>query len=252
MRRMRSMPLLVLILLVIGVVTAAQTKRHDPAWVSGVTFTFTGSPETFVVPRGGILLAEVWGAGGGGGASVPARHGQGGGGGGYARGILSVAAGDELTIIVGGGGTAGPVGTGGFGGDSLGDGHSGQGGAGGGGGHSLVLGPFIVVEACGGGGGGFNIGGSGEGVFGIGAPAGGGSNVCIGFGGQGATGALGGFNAGEGAIFRGGNGFYFTPGLGANGGAFRSIASGGTGQSNDIQPKPAEDGNPGLVRITYY
>lgn len=252
MRWMRSMPLLVLILLVIGVVTAAQTKRHEPAWVSGVTFTFTGSTETFVVPRGGLLLAEVWGAGGGGGAAIAGFVGQGGGGGGYARALLSVAAGDELTITVGGGGAAGPAGTGGFGGGQLGaDGQDGQGGAGGGGGHSLIVGPFIAVEGCGGGGGGFNVGGTGQGGLSIG-PAGGGGSVCRGIAGQGATGNVGVDAAGEGSTFRGGDGVFFGAGQGAHGGYFRSIASGGLGHYNRPQERPAEDGNPGLVRLTYY
>jgi hypothetical protein len=96
------------------------------------------------------------------------------------------------------------------------------------------------------------MGGAGQGGLSVGPSGGGGSSLCRGFGGQGSSGNVGFPTEGEGSTLRGGAGTFSIPGLGANGGHFRSIASGGLGHVNQLQEQPAEDGNPGLVRLTYY
>ena len=67
-----------------------------------VTFTHTGSSQTWTVPNGvNSVVVHAVGAGGGGGRSGQSTQ---GGGGGYATGRLTVAPGQQLEVIVGGGG----------------------------------------------------------------------------------------------------------------------------------------------------
>lgn len=79
------------------------------AWTQETaTFDYTGSNQTFNVPRGvSELTIHAWGAGGGGG-----RHrGAGGGGGAYETATWQVSAGDVVEMTIGKGGVGGKVGT---------------------------------------------------------------------------------------------------------------------------------------------
>lgn len=61
------------------------------------TFNYMGMIETFVVPVTGTYTLEVWGAQGG-----KSGHGQRGGYGGYAKGNITLTAGETLYVVVGG------------------------------------------------------------------------------------------------------------------------------------------------------
>ena len=133
-----------------------------------------GTSKTITVPRGYSkqVIAYVWGAGGGAGT------GANGAGGGFTAGIIDVDPDSQLTITVGGQGTAGqgyrPAGVGGLsnnpfinmsGGDGglAGDedGDSGSGGGGGAASAIFVDGIPVLVAAGGGGGGGYGDDGAG-------------------------------------------------------------------------------------------
>ena len=100
--------------------TAASTRAGDGCAVitytsSGttyyVTYSFTGSDQTWTVPSG-VTSVDFHLIGAGGGGATAIGHGSGGGGG-YARGTYAVTPGDSFTVIVGqgGGGEIGVSGT---------------------------------------------------------------------------------------------------------------------------------------------
>lgn len=74
-----------------------------------IAFDGTGAAQTWIVPTGvSYIFAKVWGAGGGPGRVSGWSYGSPGGAGGHSRGVIPVAAGETLTIIVGSGGIAIP------------------------------------------------------------------------------------------------------------------------------------------------
>jgi len=96
----------------------APPPNTKPATDSGVPngmkeFKNSG---TFIVPNGVTrLLVEVWSAGGGGGASVlciggPEIFGGNGGAGAYSRAVINVASGDNVSVVIGQGGSPGASG----------------------------------------------------------------------------------------------------------------------------------------------
>lgn len=154
------------------------------------TFSYTGSGQTFTIPEGVTSVdVKVWGAGGGGSDYSNSYQ---GGSGGFASGTLSVAPGENLVVIVGGGGGLGDSndsgGEGGYGGG--GDGTLGDASGGGGGGlsglfddahgngfESLVQSDSLIIAGGGGGGTGYSgAGGAGGGEEGN--DSGGGHGGC--------------------------------------------------------------------------
>ncbi|MBO6559446.1 MAG: hypothetical protein JJ959_02870 [Nisaea sp.] len=146
-------------------------------------FSYTGTEQSFTIPEGCTKITiKAWG-GAGGGSSYNGYLSPGGTGG-YAKGTVSVTPGNTISIVVGGGGSSGYIGSstygdgsGGFGGggDTVANPGSEQSGAGAGGGASYVFSgetPYIVAGGGGGassltGGGGANYaGGSGGGTTG--------------------------------------------------------------------------------------
>ena len=215
----------------------AQTCTYD-----SVSFSYTGSPQTFVVPSCVTsITVRAWGAGGGGGGD-DCDLGAAGGGGAYASDVISVISGQNLTVIIGQGGFAGgdkataiDAGPGGYGYGTGGTGglpgpHGYSGGGGGGGGGTAILNaatPLVVAGAGGGGGGaGCNSNGGGGG--------GGGQNGFAGTGPGGNAGASpttngvtativpydGGGAGGGGGGLNGGDSGWYTPSCdcGAGGG----------------------------------
>jgi uncharacterized repeat protein (TIGR01451 family) len=85
----------------------AQTDCSSSNQVVCLRYEYTGSHQTFTVPKGVTQISvRIWGAGGGG---VLDASQQGGGAGGYAGGTLNVTPGQVLSITVGqGGASVGP------------------------------------------------------------------------------------------------------------------------------------------------
>lgn len=200
--------------------------------VTTLTFSYTGSAQSFIVPSGVTSInIEAWGASGQ-GVTVEQYTPSTGGLGGYATGDLAVTPGDVIWVYVGGTGTDG---AGGFNGGAIGGfGTAGSGGisgfAGSGGGASDVrigaatLNDRIIVAGGGGGGGRDYVNGS--------------CQPC----GQGGNGGAGGGTLGVDGedptdpIY----GFYFNPGAGGKGG---TQIAGGLGGDGPQGP----DGNPGVI-----
>jgi hypothetical protein len=191
------------------------TKSVAFTIAAGVDFAFTGADQTFTVPSG-ITTVGVTLYGGAGGAA----DGLGlGGRGGQATAVVPVAAGQTLTVRVGGAGVTTYISSDhGLGGWP--NGGSGYTRGGGGGGSTTVWrGSSDLVEAGGGGGGGWDYaigaGGNGgaQGTSGGGYRTGGTATLA------GAGGGGGGWNAGAAGstTFRGGNGgtSYIASGSGA-------------------------------------
>ncbi|MEZ0112070.1 putative repeat protein (TIGR01451 family) [Catenulispora sp. EB89] len=196
-----------------------------------VSFTYSGSDQAFVVPKGvSSLTVSASGAGGGG------RNGAAGG---LSTGTLAVSAGDSLTVMVGQAGTVKGAATYGAGG-SGGSGSRFSGGSGGGmsalwTGASLTGTPLLVAGGGAGGAEGGSSGGSGGGASGAngGNPGSGGGS-----GGQGGSQSTGGPAAvttnncasgpTAGARYRGGNGG--NGGADAGGGGGGGYFGGGGGQ----------------------
>lgn len=123
-----------------------------------ITKTYTGGNQTFIVPNDVTsLTVKIWGAGGASGTSS-------GGSGGYVTGTLVVTPNENLTIIVGQGGTANKTLAYGGGGKAGGNISSG-----GGGGKSSIIRSGVELAIAGGGGGSGHIsnGGAGGGLIGI-------------------------------------------------------------------------------------
>ena len=140
-------------------------------FANSVTFNYSGSVQSWIVPNGVCWIKiKAWGSGGGGGSGTDAGAGRGGhgGGGGYVEKILKVSSGDVIQIYVGGGGIGGPCGAGAIGGNGgWGYGNGGKGGnsgtigwsgagGGGGGATSIIHNGNLILVAAGGGGGGGN------------------------------------------------------------------------------------------------
>lgn len=123
------------------------------ATAGATVFNFVGADQSFVVPAGITqITVKAWGAGGAGGNYV---YDDIGGGGGFVTGILNVTPGEQLTVVVGGGGQPG-AGLGAYGGG--GDKACGLGGRGGG--RSAVINSLseeLITAGAGGGGGGVDL-----------------------------------------------------------------------------------------------
>jgi hypothetical protein len=143
-----------------------------------LVFQNTGVAQYWTVPAGiSYIFVKVWGAGGGGGRVSGWSYGSPGGGGGHSRGVIPVAAGETLTVIVGSGGVQipGPVTSFGGGGGNLNTTDQTYGGQGGGL-SGIFRGSYTqsgaLIVAGGGGGGGSsrtwigNGGGAGGGIEG--------------------------------------------------------------------------------------
>jgi hypothetical protein len=212
-----------------------------------VTFSYSGSPETFTVPNGVTsIYFDVRGAQGGGTS---------GGQGGIDTGTLTVASGSKLIIRVGGQGTLGLTATGGYNGGgatSAGDTAPGSGGgasdirlnadtltarlivAGGGGGQSTYCGVIsLPTQNVGGAGGGVKGGDGGSGLGGCwaGAWGGGGTQTSGGIKGGNAT-----YANTAGSLGQGGDGRGYSAGGGGGGGGYYGgggapVGAGGGGSS---------------------
>jgi hypothetical protein len=211
------------------------------AGASTQVFTFTGAPQTFIVPAGVTSLTiDALGAQGG-----QAEDATGGGLGGEALATIAVAPGELLQINVGGQPPSGNPAPGGFNGGGAGGTASGPGtlnGGGGGGGASDVrqggtaLANRVVVAGGGGGGGGSAgpcTGGAG------GGSAGGDGSPCSNLEGHGGTqiapGAPGNSGGGAGASGTGGAGGDFSGGGGgthSGGGGGGGLFGGGGGSGS--------------------
>jgi gliding motility-associated-like protein len=132
------------------------------------SFSYTGGPQTFVVPIGAdSITVMAWGAGGAGGGT-DTYNGAAGGGGAYIKSTIPVVPGQTITVIVGGGAIQGTAcagsaagGAGGWGNATYAGAIGGtagpngcSGGGGGGGAASAVLNGTIPLLVAGGGGGG--------------------------------------------------------------------------------------------------
>ena len=202
---------------------AAQTAVSVGPDPDEVGFLYSGADQTFSVPEGVYeIQVEAWGAGGAGGGGVfednstsdfPSGwtdYGAPGGGGGFVAGTIAVEPGQELTVVVGGGGISDyrPFGqlVSAYGGGGRGGNASSMNGGGGGGGRTALLLDGAELLTAGGGGGGAcsshnssnGAGGAGGGTIGLAGENGDGlfSTSHVGTQGEGGTGQAGG-DAGE-------------------------------------------------------
>ena len=195
-----------------------------------LTFSYTGSLQTFTVPTGITQLSVVLNGAGG----QPGSYGTGGAGG-FVSGTLNVIAGQVLTVIVGG--------SSGYGG-----GGTGAAGGGNGGGRSAIqlVSGTDTVTAGGGGGAGYqgSTGGSGGGLSGTSGINSSYPNNSIGGGGGtqssgGTAGSYDSINIGTaGSLYTGGNGGGGITGCGGGGGGYYggggSVVNGAGGGSSYI------------------
>ena len=220
-----------------------------------LNFRYTGSVQTYTIPRGvDSVFMQVWGAEGGG--LINSGYTWFGGKGGYSQGKMAVRSGDVLSIYVGGRGRDGATGTGSSTGGFNGGGSSANctgtstslfhGGAGGGATdirvNSTALNARAIV-AGGGGGAGYGqttsntvAGGNGGGAIGT-------DGICqtagrSGYGASASSGGAGGINSGNAAGIAGTfgvgassdvNGSYSTGGAGGGGWYGGGSGSGGNG-----------------------
>ena len=200
---------------------------------SSITYTYTGSVETFTVPPGVTSISiEAWGASGQ-DFTVEQYTPSTGGLGGYSSGDLTVTPGDVISIYVGG---AGADNTPGYNGGSLGgygtpsDGWAGRAGSGGGASDvrigAATLTDRVLVAGGGGGGGRDYVNGSCQ-PCGMGGNGGDGG-ALIGIDGQDPTDPI--------------YGFYFNPGAAGKGG---TQATGGAGGDGPQGP----NGMPGVLGV---
>jgi hypothetical protein len=217
--------------------TTCGSGKACVAGVCGTQFSYTGAPQTFVVPAGVTqVTVAAWGAAGG-----SCGTGTGAGGlGGMTEATISVTMGESLDVFVGGGGGCGGAGYAGGGNGGM--------NAGGGGGESDVrqggssLANRVVVAGGGGGGsggadgaGGANAGGAGGlavAAAGAGGALGGGGGTQL-FGGTAGGGNTPGL---PGSLGTGGNGVTVGSGTtttsgGGGGGGYNGGGGGGTNNS---------------------
>ena len=224
-----------------------------------ISFAYTGSQQTWVVPTGVTSVTiECWGASGGVYSGLDA------GIGGYAKGVLAVTSGQTLNIYVGGSGDS--YGVGGWNGGGTGKTSSLRGGGGGGASDVRVGGTALSNRVIVGGGGG-GAGGTNPGGVGGGSTGGASSPTYGGFGGtQTAGGASGTTNSvynGGGTLGQGGAAYPSdTPAAGGGGGGYYGGGGGGGyygggggsgyigGVTNGILTAGQNNGN-GQVKITY-
>jgi len=177
------------------------------------SYAYTGGTQTFNVPSCvAKVYVKIWGAGGGGGKDNNTY----GGAGAYVGGYLDVTPGDNLTVIVGGGGLTGtgssPIAGGFGGGGSSGGNSSGSYSPASGGGRSAIqITSGTDAVTAGGGGGSGGIGWNNQRPYG-----GGGGATTGGFGGDGYSGGNGPGSGHGGTITAGG-----TP---STGGSIQSVA----------------------------
>lgn len=227
-----------------------------------LNFTYTGAPQSVVIP-GGVtsVTIETWGAEGGGSSiSLNTASGQGGKGG-YASGVLTVTPGNTLHVYVGGHGLSSTTGTALGGWNGGGQGHassSSEPGNGGGGASDVRLNGNTfndrVIVAGGGGGGGedsFDSFGHGGGLTGVGYIAYDGTQTAAGAGGG--FGFGGGTGNGDGG--GGGGGYYGggtfsttsiggdTQGGGGGSGYIGGVTSGVLVAGNSLMPDPVSTGS---------
>lgn len=211
-----------------------------------VTFTFSASNQSWVVPAGvNFIYAKLWGSGGGGGHYGGWSFGSWGGGGGHTRGILPVTPGETLTLRVPRGGFANPGATNApFGGGSSTTGGDNQYAAGGGGYCGIFRSSTPLLIAGAGGGGGSVLsshamcnGGAGGGIVGLRGES---RDGATSFAGGGGTQSAGG-TAGNGGNTAGGAGSYLQGGSvqgsvygGGGGGGYFGGGSGSYGNSNTM------------------
>lgn len=237
------------------------------------TFSYTGSPQSFVVPAGVTSLSvKIWGAGGAGSDGS-------GGSGAFLKGTLAVTSGQALTIVVGGGGSfsSSASSAGGYGGGGASGGASG----GSGGGYSSIFSSTtfsqanVLALAGGGGGGGYygdsTYGGAGGATSGTAGGNGSGTGYTSGTGGTTSAGGTGGryngtdnrngyvgtaLQGGAGNSFSssylfyggGGGGGYFGGGGGFSSGSGTQYASAGGGGSSFLSASLTSPTN--LVGVT--
>lgn len=220
-------------------------------------FDYTGADQNYNVPSCATKIrVHLWGAAGGGGDAIK-QYTTLGGGGGYATGEIAVTPNENLSIVVGAGGTfpasLNPYGGGGTGGGSLLNGN-GSTYTGNGGGRSAIKRAATELATAGGGGGGGETSGSGDrGGYG---GAGGGLTAVDGYhtatttgnrggkaGNQSAGGAAGTSGASgvgapvAGTAFKGGNGGYQSGGTNRRegGGGGSGFYGGGGGAADNNQ-----------------
>jgi len=210
-------------------VSATHTIRATFATTCTLTFTETGSVQTWTVPAG-VTGISVDVSGGSGGANTTPTA---GGSGGRVTATLAVTPGQVLTINVGGAGGTASAGYNG-GGTSSGE------GGGGGGASDILIGSTPLIVAGGGGGSGGGTGGAGGAGGGL-TGAAGVSIISGGGGGGGGTQSAGGAggvttpstdDGGNGASGTGGNGNTVATGHGGGGGG--GYYGGGGGSSDGI------------------
>ncbi len=228
--------------------------------LNSVTFTYTGSTQTWTVPAGvkNIIAVGCGGGGGGAGGQSASNPGYGGGGGGGAPAFtipMSVTAGNTLNIVIGNGGSGGsganPGGAGSSGGTTTFNGfafYGGNGAPGGGtgGAASLVIsgiGSDGGAGAANGGSAGSNGGASS--YYSSGVAAGGAAAANSGYGGGGGGGGSG----------YGGQGGYGGAGGGggpSNGNGYGAGGGGGCGNTSGGNPQTGGGvGSPGFLTIYY-
>lgn len=209
-------------------------------------YKYTGKDQTYTVPSGVTSInVKMWGAGGGGGVAGGWSYGFAGGGGGYTTADLSVTPGQQLTVMVGNGGTFGwyPNMQSNYGGGarSCNTGGDCRYGGQGGGRSAIISGSTELLTAGGGGGGGASrvtngqAGGAGGGSSGVAGSSY--TAACAGGGGTQSAGGAGGTcanaNGSAGSQFAGGNPSSNAYG-GSGGGGYYGGGGGGYGESNDM------------------
>jgi len=186
------------------------------AGTTNATTYNTAQSTTYNVPAGvNYITIKMWGGGGSGGnGSGSSGTGGAGGGGGFAKAVISVTPGENLTVIVGSGGAD--------------RGTSSSAGGNGGGFSAVLRSGTYLVQAGGGGGGGGALGNSSN----DGGPGGAGGGA------SGANGTVG-ENSGSGGGFGGGTTLTGTPsdggaaGTGGTAGASGAANAGGNGGGSD-------------------
>ena len=222
------------------------------------TFNYTGSVQTFTAPFSGAFTLEAWGAKGGDDGPIGAN-------GGYATGTVSLAAGQSISVYVGGLGASGVSGSGGGwnGGGNAGN----AGSSGGGGGASDIrvngngLNDRVLVAAGGGGAGCCGVAaGAGGGLNGINGSAAGGTQASGGAGNSAGSFGQGGHKNGDGGGggggWYGGGASYNDDGGGGGSSYIGGVNNGSTIAGNASMPNPAGgnmNGNAGngVVKITW-
>ena len=208
-------------------------------------FSYTGADQTYTVPANiNSVKIKMWGGGGGGGNLGGWSYGFPGGGGGYTTADLAVTPGQNLTVMVGGGGlngsTANTNPSYGGGARSCNTGTDCRYGGQGGGRSAIRISGVDYITAGGGGGGGSSRVTTGEEGGHGGATGSAGLSATAAAGGKGATAIAGGAggtgtsaNGSAGTQYAGGNPASNSYG-GGGGGGYYGGGGGGYGEPNDM------------------